>query len=158
MAKTKLGFEDFIQVVDDGNKAYVTQLHEEMMAQGCQLEVKEAKSGPMVSYLWNKKTLVNFVFRKAGIIIRLYGTRVKDYMEFLETLPEGMVESILVAPVCKRLVNPADCNPKCAMGYDFILRGEHLQKCRINAFMFPLCPENNPFIRTFLNLELRARG
>ena len=29
-----------------------------------------------------------------------------------------MKKEITKASVCKRLINPNDCNPKCAMGYD----------------------------------------
>lgn len=156
MATEKFSFEDFISTVDGDASEFITELHNELTASGCKIEVKEAKSGYVVSYLYNKKTLLNYVFRKKGIIARIYGNHVIDYMEFLDTLPDGMVKAIQDAPDCKRLLNPRDCNPKCAMGNDFILRGQRHQKCRYSAFMFLLCEENNPFIKSFIKSELEA--
>ena len=156
MEKIKLGFDAFIATVGDGDKAFVTELHQVFMDKGCKIEVKEAKSGYVVSYILNKKTVANFVFRKAGLIVRIYANHVKEYMAFLETLPDAMIQTIQESPNCKRLINPNDCNSKCAMGYEFLLRGQRLQKCRNGAFMFLLCGENNPFIKTFLEQELKA--
>lgn len=158
MEKVKLGFDDFMASVSSTNKEFVTGMHEAFTARGCKIEVKEAKSGYLVSYLLNKKTVANYVFRKAGLMIRIYANHIKEYMEFLETIPDSMVKTIEDASVCKRLINPNDCNPKCAMGYDFIMRGQRHQKCRNNAFMFLVCEENNDFIKSFVGNELNALG
>lgn len=158
MGKVKLGFDDFIVMVDSTLAEFVTGLHKELTEAGCSIEVKEAKSGYVVSYLLNKKTVANYVFRKKGMMIRIYANHIKDYMEFLETIPDSMVKTIEDASVCKRLINPDACNSKCAMGYDFIMHGERYQKCRNNAFMFLLSEENNPLIATFLQKELEARS
>lgn len=147
----------FIITVDSALTEFVTALHHKLTEDGCTIEVKEAKSGYVVSYLYNKKAIANYVFRKKGIIARIYGNHIDDYMELLDTLPDRMMKIIQDAQVCKRLINPDDCNPKCAMGYDFILHGQRHPKCRNNAFMFLLCEENNPFIKTFLMSELAAR-
>lgn len=56
----------------------------------------------------------------------------------------------------KRLIHPDDCNPKCIMGYTFVLDGEQYQKCRYMAFQLTLNEENNPYIKQFLEKELRA--
>lgn len=156
MGNTKLGFDEFLAAVDGTSKEFITELHRDLTAGGCKIEVKEAKSGYVVSYLLNKKTLMNYVFRKAGILVRIYANHVREYMELLDTLPDGMVKSILAAPDCKRLINPEACNSKCAMGYDFLLRGQRLQKCRNNAFFFLLSEENNPFIKALLENERKA--
>lgn len=158
MANTKLGFEDFISAVDTANKAFIEQLNDFFVQHSCKIDVKEAKSGYVVSYVYNKKNVVNFVFRKSGIFIRIYANHIKDYMGFLETLPENMLKDIKAASVCKRLMNPDDCNPKCAQGYDFLLFGENLKKCRNNAFMFLLKAENNQHIKAFVENELNACG
>lgn len=50
----------------------------------------------------------------------------EDIGEELHALPDSMVLAIREASVCKRLVDPTACNQKSFMGYDFILRGEHL--------------------------------
>lgn len=156
MEQVQLGFENFIATVDDGNKEFVTGLHQDFTAHNCKIGVKEAKSGYVVSYTFNKKTIANFVFRKTGLIIRIYANHIGEYMSFLETFPDTMAKTIEEASNCKRLMNPEDCNSKCAMGYSFMLRGQHLQKCRNNAFMFRLCEENNAYIKVFLENELNA--
>lgn len=153
----KLGFDDFIGTVEPVLTDFITRLHRELLEGGCKVEVKEAKSGYVVSYLYNKKAIANYVFRKKGILVRIYANHVLEYEALLDTLPNEMAKAIEAAPVCKRLINPDDCNSKCAMGYDFILHGQRQQKCRNNAFMFLLCEENNPSIKAILKSELAAR-
>lgn len=152
----KIEFNDFITSVPAENQAFVQELHNELMALDCCIEIKTAKSGYMVSYLYNKKTVANYVFRKKGMLVRIYGVHVNDYETLLETLPEEMVRAIETAPVCKRLVDPAACNPRCSMGYDFWLNGNHYQKCRNGAFMFLVSPQNNPHIQALLLSEVKA--
>lgn len=61
-----------------------------------------------------------------------------------------MMKVDLLFPIfCKRLINPDHCNPKCAMGYDFIMDRERYQKCRYMAFMPTLSEENNSYIKEF---------
>lgn len=156
MEKKKLCYDDFLTTVSDSDKEFVSELHESFLAHGCTIEVKEAKSGYVVSYLHNKKAVANYVFRKTGMLLRLYAKHVQQYMNLLDTLPDAMVKTIQAAPVCKRLINPDDCNPKCAMGYDFLLRGERQQKCRNNAFLLPVCAENNAALKSLVEHELAA--
>ena len=65
-------------------------------------------------------------------------------------------KEIKKASVCKRLVNSDDCNPKCVMGFTFMLDGEQYQKCRYMAFQPTLSEENNSYIRQFLEKELET--
>lgn len=150
----KIAFDDFIASVPVENQDFVKELHNRLMELGCKIEIKSAKSGYMVSYLYNKKTVANYVFRRKGMLVRIYGVHVGEYEKELETLPEEMIHAIEKAPVCKRLADPNACNPRCSMGYDFWLRGEHYQKCRNSAFMFLVCPQNNPFIQSLLLKEV----
>lgn len=152
----KIGFDDFITSVLMENQDFVRELHDRLMQLGCKIEIKTAKSGYVVSYLFNKKTVANYVFRRKGMLVRIYGVHVNQYEKLLDTLPEEMIRAIQDAPICKRLVDPDSCNPKCSMGYDFWLKGQHYQKCRSNAFMFWVCPQNNPFIQTLLLNEVEA--
>lgn len=154
----KLTFEDFLDAVDSGSRDFVGELHDELLSRGCKFQIKAAKSGYLVSVVFDKKTIANFVFRRKGLIIRIYANHINQYREVLDTLPDEMVQSIQNAPLCKRLVNPACCNSKCAMGYDFTLRGERLQKCRNSAFMFLLCKEHAPAIRELVVRELDMRS
>jgi hypothetical protein len=117
-----------------------------------------AKSGFTVSYVFKSsgRTLATFVFRKTGMKLRIYPEHIRQYADFLNTLPDKMKKEIQKASVCKRLVNHNDCNPKCVMGYDFFIDDEHYQKCRYMAFMPMLSDENNPYIKAFLEEELKA--
>lgn len=56
-------FDDFKQSLKPAEQAGVQALHEALLNQGCQAEIKEAKSGYTVSYLKpERKTLANFVW------------------------------------------------------------------------------------------------
>ncbi len=152
----KATFQEFLESVSGETQTFVSSLHDELTEHGCKVEVKLAKSGYVVSYSLNKKTIANYVFRKKGLLARIYANHIVQYMEVLDTLPDGMVQAIREAPVCKRLVDPDACNQKCSMGYDFILRGERLQRCCNNAFFFLLTEESKPFVKTLLLHEAKA--
>lgn len=152
----KIEFDEFITSVSDENQRFVKELHNILMELGCRIEIKSAKSGYMVSYLYSNKTITNYVFRKKGMLARIYGVHANEYEKILETLPDELICSIQTAPICKRLADPEACNPKCAKGFEFWLRGEHYQKCRNSAFMFLVCPENNSFIQSLILNEVKA--
>lgn len=153
-------FEAFLQTVDERYREFVEQLDEYLTQSHCKSEVKMAKSGYVVSYILcdTQKTLANFVCRKSGMKLRIYPEHLAQYTEFLDTLPVKMKKEIQKASVCKRLLDPTACNPKCAMGYVFTLDGQEYQKCRYMAFMPTLNEENNPYIRQFLERELQNRA
>lgn len=128
-----------------------------LLNNGCVREIQVAKSGYTVSYLLSaKKTLATFVCRKTGIKLRIFPQNLAKYERFLDTLPAKMKKEIAKASVCKRLLNPDDCNPKCVTGYGFIMDGERYQKCRYMAFMPTVTEESLPFILDFLKKELSS--
>lgn len=148
-------FNLFMETVDGRFRNFVNQINEYLTEKGCKCDIKTAKSGYVVSYvLSSKRTLATFIFRKTGMKLRIYPKYIREYQEFLNTLPEKMKKEIKKASMCKRLVNPDDCNPKCVMGYTFEMDGEQYQKCRYMAFQPTLSEENNPFIKEFLENEL----
>lgn len=151
-------FAEFLEIVDDRYQNFVVEINNFLTQSNCKCEVKSAKSGFTVSYILNsnRRTLATFVFRKTGIKLRIYPEHIHQYADFLNALPDKMKKEIQKASVCKRLVNPNDCNPRCVMGYDFFIDDEHYQKCRYMAFMSTLSDENNPYIKTFLEKELKA--
>jgi len=157
MAQEKISFEQFIDAVEAGNKPFVQNLHNYLLDSGCKVTFEEKKSGYLASYKHGKppKTLINFIFRKQGILTRIYGERIGGYSNFLNSLPLEMVKSIESAGTCGRLANNT-CNPKCT-GYDFMIGNEHFQKCRYNCFEFLMTDENNPFIQSFIEHELKER-
>ena len=157
MAKEKVSFEQFMESVDVTNKDFVQDLHGYLLDNGCKVTFEEKKSGFLVSYKFGKppRALLNFVFRKNGMLTRIYGERVNDYQDFINALPDAMVEAIEGSGICKRLVHNT-CSPKCA-GYDFVIGDNHHQKCRYNCFEFLMTDESNPFIKTFVEHEVTRR-
>lgn len=148
-------FDLFMETVDERFRAFVRKIHDYLLEQKCTCEIKSAKSGYTVSYILSgkKRTLATFVSRKTGMKLRIYPEHIREYQDFLNTLPEKMKKEIKKASVCKRLINPDACNPKCVMGYTFEMDGEQYQKCRYMAFMPTLSEENNPIILQFLQHE-----
>ena len=128
MPKETVKFEDFLLDVNPENLGFIHDTHELMLQNNCTYKIEAAKSGYVFSYILpkTKKVIANYVFRKTGMIIRIYGDNVSKYADILNTLPAGMVEAIEKAPVCKRLVDPAKCNSRCPLGYVFDLNGKML--------------------------------
>ena len=157
MAQEKITFEQFIQAVDADNKPFVQDLHKHLLENGCKVTFEEKKNGHLASYKYGKppKALLNFIFRKQGMLTRIYGERIGEYPDFLNTLPPVMVQHFEKAGDCGRLVNNT-CSTKCT-GYDFTIGDSHFQKCRYNCFEFLMTEESNPYIKTFVEHELKER-
>ena len=157
MAQEKITFEQFIEAVDTDNKPFVQDLHNYLLENGCKVAFEEKKSGYLASYKYGKppKALLNFVFRKGGMLTRIYGERISGYPDFLNSLPTEMIEHLQKAGDCKRLVSNT-CSPKCS-GYDFMIDDEHFQKCRYNCFEFLLTEVSRQYIKTFVEQELKER-
>ncbi len=148
-------YDEFLEITGS-SRNFIEDINDFLLDHNCKREIKTAKSGFTVSYLFQdaKRTLATFVCRKTGIKIRIHPQRLNEYMEFLDTLPAKMKKEIAKASVCKRLVNPDDCNPKCIMGYDFIMDQERYQKCRYMAFLLTITEESVSYIMKFLQNEL----
>ena len=73
MANEKVSFKEFLSVLEPEHRAFVEELNSKLIKQGCNLVIKEAKSGYAASYQLGKKTVMNWVFRKSGILARIYG-------------------------------------------------------------------------------------
>ena len=157
MAKEKIIFEQFLETVDADNKPFVQEVHNYLLDSGCKVAFEEKKNGFLASYKYGKppRALLNFIFRKHGMLTRVYGEHTGQYSDFLNTLPAEMVRSIEGAGDCKRLVNNT-CSPKCT-GYDFKIGSEHFQKCRYNCFEFLMTHDSNPYIKSFIEHELNVR-
>lgn len=152
---TDRNYDEFLEITGS-SRSLVEDINGFLLDNNCKREIKTAKSGFTVSYLLQdtKKTLAVFVCRKTGIKIRIYPQRLNEYMNFLDSLPANMKKEIAKASVCKRLLNPDDCNPKCVMGYDFIMDKVRYQKCRYSAFMLTITEESISYIKKFLQNEI----
>lgn len=151
-------FNAFIETVEEHFRSFVSQINKYLTENGCKCDIKLQKSGYVTSYVLSstKRTLATFISRKTGMRLRIYPEHIQEYQSFLSTLPENVKKEIKKASVCKRLIDPNDCNPKCMMGYTFVLDGERYQKCRYMAFQPTLSEENNPYIKQFLEKELQS--
>ena len=154
-----MSFEDFIISVAPQYQGFARSINDYMLQNGCALKITTAKNGYVVSYQHTarKRVVMNFVFRKKGLVARIYGDHVGDYPDFLEALPDSMRNSISEAPSCKRFNDPPKCNSKC-VGYVFSLGNAQYQKCRYSCFMFDVSDESIPFITAHIEKELAARG
>lgn len=160
MPKEEISFEDFLKNVSPVQLDYVNETHAFLLTHGCSCKIEAAKSGHVLSYILKKakRVIANYVFRKNGLIIRIYGDHIGDYPAVLDALPQGMAKAIEKAPTCKRLLDPTKCNARCPMGYVFELNGMVHKKCRYSSFMFEVTEENYAAIRAFLEQELKARA
>ena len=158
MTQEKITFEQFLKTVESYHQPFIQDLHDYLIDSGCAVSFEQKKSGLLASYKIGKpkKALLNFVFRKAGMLVRIYGENAGTYLDFLNTLPSGMVESIASSGDCKRLIS-GGCSPKCS-GYDVTVNGERYQKCKYNAFEFLVTDENNPYIKSFIENEIKERA
>lgn len=149
---------DFLEIAGT-SKSFVEEINDFLLDNNCKRDIKVAKSGFTVSYLLQetKRTLATFVCRKTGVKLRIYPQNLSEYERFLDTLPAKIKKDIIKSSICKRLINPNDCNSRCTMGYDFIIDNERYQKCKYSAFMPTVTQESNPFIKELLQKELSFR-
>ena len=155
MAQEKMSFEQFVEVVEARDKAFVQDLHNYMHENGCKSTFEEKKTGLLASYKYKQKSVINVLVKKHGLLVRIYGENHGGYADFLQGLTDEMVKSIAGSGDCKRLVSNT-CSPKC-MGYDFTVRGEHYQKCRYSCFEFLITDESRDLVRGFVERELGSR-
>ena len=156
--KEKITIEQFLEAVEAEQRPFVSELHSYLLENGCKVTFEEKKSGYLASYKRGKpiRALANFVFRKEGMLVRIYGEHVGGYGGFLNTLPAEMVKSIESATLCKQL-DHGGCSSKCR-GYDFTIGDERFQKCRYDCFEFLVTGESSAKIKTFLENEIRERA
>ena len=148
-------FEDFLGAVPPEMQPIVLEINDFLTQKGCKREIKEAKNGHAVSYKRQDtgKSLLNYVFRKSGVKIRIYASQVSEYEAFLDTLSDELKKGIQKAGDCKKL-NGQNCSPSCLGGYEFKMDGVVYKKCKNTAFMFDFNEKNTDFIYVFLKNEV----
>ena len=79
MPKEGIKFEDFLMNVDPVNLGFINETHEFMLNKNCSYKIETAKNGYVFSYTLpkTKKVIANYVFRKNGMIIRIYGDNIE---------------------------------------------------------------------------------
>ena len=149
-------FSNFLNQVLDESKAFVTELDSYLAEHRCKRMIKPAAKGYLVKYSLpdNGKSLLNFVFRKGCVKVRVYAAHVSEYENIIEAFPEKTKKEIATALDCKKLTGKT-CSPTCPAGYAFVMDGVEYKKCRSMAFLPALNVENNPVIRKMIEEELR---
>lgn len=159
MEKTEYRFEEFLSEVEPDYKAFAAKIHEAMLRDGYKVKIESKASGYFVSYSHpkTKRSILNFLFRKKGLFVRIYADNFSKYSDFINDLPEKMEREISKAPNCKRLIDPDDCNPKCIKGYDFFMRDNQYKKCRYACFQLEVNAQSVPAITEFVENEIKER-
>jgi len=158
-AKEKYTFDQFLMDVLPDNLPFVLEVHENLVQRGYQTKVALAKNGYVLSYLHPKtrKTMLNYVFRKSGMLLRLYGDHFGTYLDLVRSLPAPILAQIGKHPDCKRLLDPTACSSRCPMGYAFAVGDTMYRKCRYGCFLLPLNRETAPHLRALVEKEAQAR-
>lgn len=157
MAKVKASFQEFLSAVAPEYQAFAEKLNDKLIEQGCDLVIKEAKSGYTASYQLEKKTVMNWVFRKAGVLARVYGDNVSKYEDIIASLPADMQKKMIISRDCKRLIDPDECSPTCVKGFVYTLNGNTHKKCRNDGMFFLLTNETAEHIAGLVCAEVTAR-
>lgn len=151
-------YDDFMKAVEENNQAFVNEIHTLFLDHGCKMEIKEAKQGYVVTYVYTKdkkKTaLMNYVFRKNGMMVRIYARHICMYQALLDLLPEDMKKNVVKAGDCKRLTGISECSPTCTAGYDFVMDGANYKKCKNSAFFWKVDFKSMEYIKKILENEL----
>ena len=157
MAKEKGSFKEFLSVVAPEYQTFVEKLNNKLIEQGCDLVIKEAKSGYAASYQLEKKTVMNWVFRKSGVLARIYGDNAGKYEDIIASLPAEMQKKITTSRDCKRLIDPTACSDTCVKGFVYILNGNTQKKCRNDGMFFLLTKETAEHIAELVCAEVTMR-
>ena len=157
MAKEKASFKEFLSTVMPEHQAFVEQLNNKLSEQGCNLVIKEAKSGYAASYQLEKKAIMNWVFRKSGIWARIYGDNAGKYEDTIASLPAYMHKKMTASHDCKRLIDSNACSDTCVKGLVYALNGDIHKKCRYDGMLFLLTNEAAEHIADLACAEVTVR-
>jgi len=157
MAKEKASFKEFLLTVTPEHQAFVEKLNNKLIEQDCGLVIKEAKSGYAASYQLDKKTVMNWVFRKTGVWARIYGDNASKYENTIASLPADMQKKMTTSRDCKRLIDPTACSDTCVKGFVYALNGDTYKKCRNDGMLFLLTNETAEHIAGLVCAEVNVR-
>ena len=157
MAKEKGSFKEFLAAVAPEYQSFVEKLNKKLIEQGCSLVIKEAKSGYTASYQLHKKTIMNWVFRKSGVLARIYGDNAGKYEDIIASLPAEMQKKMTTSRDCKRLFDPTACSDTCVKGFVYTLNSDTHKKCRNDGMFFLLTNETAEHIARLVCAEVTVR-
>ena len=145
----------FLNEVPPNLQEFVLELDDYLLGKECKRKIEPAKNGYVTTYMLpgSGKSLLNYVFRKKGIQIRIYAEGISDYDAILNDFPDKMKKEIIKSGDCKKLVG-GTCSPICSAGYTFIMDGVEYKKCRSMAFLHKIDEESADYILKLIKSEL----
>ena len=148
-------FIHFLQAIPAEYQSFVLEMDEYLISKGSKRTIKAAKSGLVTSYSspTSGRTLLNYVFRKSGVKMRIYADHIGGHPEVLNCLPGKMKSDIKKAGDCKKLTG-FTCTPTCTAGYTFVMDGEEYRKCKNMAFFHSLTAGNIEHILKLIRAEI----
>ena len=148
-------FLHFLQDIPSEYHSFVLELDKFLIARGSKRTIKAAKSGFVTSYSSpiSGRALLNYVFRKSGVKLRIYAEHIGVHPEVLDGLPDNMKSDIRKAGDCKKLAG-LTCTPTCTAGYTFVMDGQEYRKCKNMAFFHLLTAGSMEHIRKLIQAEI----
>ena len=145
----------FLNDIPAESQGFVLELDKYLTSKGSKKTIKAAKRGFVTSYASpvTGKALLNYVFRKIGVKMRIYAQSIGEHSDILSDLPENMKADIKKSGDCKKL-NGLKCSPTCTGGYTFIMDDVEYKKCKNMAFFHSLTEENFDAIKKLIRSEL----
>ena len=147
----------FLNDIPAGMQKFVLELDEYLITKGSKRIIKSANSGYVTSYNSpsSGKALMNYVFRKTGVRVRIYAEHIGDHSEILSNFPNNMKADIKKGVDCKKLTG-LTCSPTCSAGYIFVMDGIEYKKCKNSAFFHALTEENFGSIMQLIKSEIEG--
>jgi|GEM_PF-662561 len=162
MPRAKYQLEDFLAIVNEDCKEFVSTVHEMMLREKYKPKIQIMKStGLQLSYAEPKVKgvigiILIFFMREDKLMIRIYAKNHREYPHVLSGLPEIIVTQIDNAPDCVKFSNPEKCWKGC-VGYDFSIQGKQYQKCYVDCFQLVVDAESYPCFLELIEREVDAR-
>ena len=150
-------FIRFLQDIPAEYQCFVQVLDEYLIAKGSKRTIKAARSGFVTSYSSpaSGRALLNYVFRKDGVKMRIYAEHIGEHPTVLNCLPDNMKSNIKKAGNCKKLTG-LTCTPTCTGGYAFVMDGAEYRKCKNTAFFHSLTADNMEHILKLIKAEIEV--
>ena len=141
-------FNDFLATVEPRHQHFVADLHKRLTEKNSKAKVESKASGFFVSYAYpkTKKSLLNFLFRKSGLLVRIYPRNMDAGIP--NSITATMIAEIEKSLDCKL------CSDKCPKGYKFIIKDKSYDKCRYNAFLFAVTEESKGILTEWIQTEI----
>lgn len=145
----------FLNDIPADCQGFVLELDKYLSEKGSSRTIRTAKSGYVTSYSSPKsgKALLNYVFRKSGVKMRIYAEHIGEHSEILSVFPDNMKSDVKKAGDCKKLTG-FTCSPTCPGGYRFVMDGVEYKKCKNTAFFHSLTEKNFEHILKLIKAEI----